>query len=199
MIQAVFWDIGGVLVRTQDRLPRTRLAQSVGLTYTELEELVWGGERGKLAQIGKIPEEEQWRFACQEIGWSQDRAVDLKKTFFAGDQVDIELANTIRRLRPRFKTGVISNAMDGARSFLVNEAKIGDAFDSLTYSYEVGIMKPNERIFQVALSSLQVAAHEAVFIDDFEHNILGAQSVGMQAILFRSPQQVISDLEQILK
>jgi len=199
MIQVVFWDIGGVLVRTQDRLPRTHLAQSVGLSYSELEELVWGGERGKLAQIGKVTEEEQWRFACQEIGWTQDRAPELKSLFFAGDFVDEDLANYIRNLRRQYKTGVISNAMDGARRFLVEEAKISNAFDSLTYSYEVGIMKPDAQIFQAALRSLQVSAQESVFIDDFEHNILGARAIGMQAILFRSPQQVVPDLQAVLR
>ena len=37
-----------MLVRTEDRGPRTRLAVSLGTTYEQLEELVWGGERGRL-------------------------------------------------------------------------------------------------------------------------------------------------------
>jgi HAD superfamily hydrolase (TIGR01509 family) len=168
------------------------------LTFVELEELVWGGERGRLAQVGQIPETEQWLYVCQQVGWPEDRAQEMKEIFFAGDRVDRELADRIRSLRQRFLTGVISNAMDGARHFLCEEAGIGDAFDNLTYSYEVGFMKPDERIFRAALNSLQVKAEESVFIDDFEHNVLGARQVGMQAIHFHYPDQVLLDLGRLL-
>ena len=45
-IQAIIWDIGGVLARTIDRQPRLQLAARFGLTYEQLEGLIWGGERG---------------------------------------------------------------------------------------------------------------------------------------------------------
>ncbi len=198
MIRAIFWDIGGVLVRTKDPGFRQNLAESVGMTYVALEELIWGGERGSLAQMGQISEAEQWKNACRVIGWSEDRAGELKSRFFAGDTVDINLADYIRRLRPRFHTGVISNAMDGARRFLVEEARIADAFDSLTYSFDVGVMKPNARIYHAALESNRLDPVNAVFIDDMEHNVLGARAVGMQSIRFLNPEQTISDLEALL-
>jgi putative hydrolase of the HAD superfamily len=163
-----------------------------------LEELVWGGERGRLAQVGQISEVDQWRYACRQLGWQEEQEGELKRKFFAGDILDEELVEFIRGVHLKYHTGVISNAMDGARHFLVHQLDLGAIFDSLVYSYEVGVMKPDERIFQFALASLQVPAAEAVFIDDFEHNVAGARAVGMQAILFRSPQQVISDLSQIL-
>ena len=197
-IQAIFWDIGGVLVRTHDRTPRQQLAESLGMTYEALEELVWGGERGRQAQTGFIREEEQWAYACRVVGWSEKRAGELKDQFFAGDQVDDALADYVRSLRTRYLTGVISNAMSGARDFLIHSARIADAFTSLTYSYEVGVMKPEPPIYQAALQSLGVEAAQAVFVDDFQKNVSSAQALGMQAVHFRSPDQAINELEAIL-
>jgi HAD superfamily hydrolase (TIGR01509 family) len=197
-IRAIYWDVGGVLVRTEDRGPRTRLAESLGTTYEQLEELLWGGERGRLAQTGHIDEVEQWRFVCHSLGLDEQRVDWLKAEFFAGDRVDHELADVIRRLRRKYKTGVISNYMSNARRFLEEEARIANAFDHLTYSYDVGIMKPQPGIYLAALEALGVEAGQAVFVDDFEKNVLGAREVGMLAVHFKSPGQAVREVEGIL-
>jgi putative hydrolase of the HAD superfamily len=123
----------------------------------------------------------------------------LKARFFAGDQVDYRLAEEIRELKKKYLTGVISNAMSGARTFLVEEIGLGEFFDSLTYSFEVGVMKPEAGIFESALKSLNVTPEQSVFLDDFQHNVAGALAVGMQAIHFRNPAQAMEELEAVLK
>ena len=54
-------------------------------------------------------------------------------------------------------------------------------------------------VYELALDRLDVAPHEAVFIDDFRRNIKGAKAVGMHAIHFQKPDQAIMELEHILK
>lgn len=197
-VRAIYWDIGGVLVRTEDRQPRANLAARLGLSYSELDELLWGGDRGRLAQEGLISEEDQWGYICQVCGYQPDKIDELRSEFFAGDRVDYLLVDYIRSLRPRYLTGVISNAISGAQQFIEEEARIADAFDHVTFSYQVGVMKPDPRIFQLALQALRVMPQEAVFIDDFAHNVSGAREVGMQAIQFLNREQAVADLEGIL-
>jgi putative hydrolase of the HAD superfamily len=50
-IRAVIWDIGGVLVRTEDREPRMRQAERLGLTREALVYLVFDSEMGQKAQL----------------------------------------------------------------------------------------------------------------------------------------------------
>jgi len=197
-IKAIYFDIGGVLVRTIDRSPRTALAARLNTTYEALEEVVFGGEAGRKAQRGETRELEQWRMACQVLGWPETQADEFKAEFFRGDRVDTDLADFVRSLRGRYKTGVISNGMEGTRRFLEHEARIADAFDHLIISAEVGLMKPDARIFQIALQALGVQPAEAVFIDDFAHNVLGARAVGMAAIQFHTAQQARQGLEAVL-
>jgi beta-phosphoglucomutase-like phosphatase (HAD superfamily) len=61
------------------------------------------------------------------------------------------------------------------------------------------IGKPDPPIFHLALEKLEAAPEEAVFIDDFAHNIAGAQAVGMHAIQFYSSEQIRADLGVFLK
>jgi epoxide hydrolase-like predicted phosphatase len=197
-IQAIYFDIGGVLVRTMDRTPRTRLAVRLGMTYEALEELVFGGDRGRKAQLGEITAEEQWAYICQQVNWPLADWRSLEAEFFSGDRLDIELVDYIRGLQERYKTGVISNALSNVRVYIDTKWHMADAFDTLILSAEVGLMKPDARIFHLALQSLGVPPAQAVFVDDFVHNVDGAQAVGMHAIQFRNPEQIRLELEAIL-
>ena len=68
----------------------------------------------------------------------------------------------------------------------------------MVISAEVGIMKPDPRIFQYALEQLDVAPAEAVFVDDVIENVEAARAFGMHAIHFTTPRQAISELKQLL-
>jgi HAD superfamily hydrolase (TIGR01509 family) len=61
-----------------------------------------------------------------------------------------------------------------------------ELFDDILISSEVGMTKPDERIFRLAASRLGLEPHECAFVDDSEHNIAAAEAVGMRGVLFRS-------------
>ncbi|MCU0485107.1 MAG: HAD family phosphatase [Anaerolineales bacterium] len=197
-IQAVYWDIGGVLVRTGDRLPRTVLARRLGMSYQDLETLVFNSEIGRKAQRGEITEPERWNSLVGELGIAAEEVPAVRQAFFGGDFLDEALVTYIRSLKPRCKLGVISNAMGGARHFIEVECGLAGLFDHLTFSAEVGVMKPDARIFQHALAGLGVEPAQAVFVDDFLHNIQAARALGMLAVHFQTPAQAVAELEQIL-
>jgi len=197
-IKAIIFDIGGVLIRTIDRAPRQALAEQLGMTSRALEELVFGGESGRRAQLGEIDEPEQWAFACRQVGWPLERVDEFRGQFFGGDRFDAELLNYIRQLRQDYQTGIISNAMNGTRALIDGPWEMGALFDVIVLSGEVGVMKPDARIYQIALEQLGVQAEQAVFIDDFQHNIDGAQAVGMHGVHFRSPEQLMTELDVLL-
>ena len=70
--------------------------------------------------------------------------------------------------------------------------------DVLVYSYEVGIEKPDERIYEITCQRLGVHPSEVVFLDDLEPNVAAASRLGMRAVLFQSTTQAIRDVEACL-
>lgn len=197
-IKAVFFDLGGVIVRTEFQSPREHLANRVGKTYEELVKVVFESKSSQEASIGKISEEDHWKWVTRALHLPLKEKDAVHKEFFDGDIIDRELIATIRSLRPRYKTGLISNAWDGLRPYMERE-KFVDAFDSLTISAEVGVMKPAPAIFQHALDQLGVKAKEAVFVDDFPENITGCEAIGMRGIHFQSEEQMMKELKKLLK
>ncbi len=197
-IEAIIWDIGGVLARTIDRQPRTSLASQFGLTYEALEKLVFGGENGRLTQLGEITTRQHLAWVCGQLGLPASQGAEFMAAFFGGDRLDEELVAYIRRLHTHYKTGIISNGFDDVRCTIHDKWRIADAFDHIVISGEAGLMKPDPRIYLLAVSGLKVEPEAVVFIDDVARNVSGAQAVGMQGIQFLNPAQVMSDLNRML-
>ena len=197
LIKAIVWDIGGVLMRTEDPTPRAELAAELGLRREELVELVFGGKQGRQAQIGALTQKELWDFVRSELKLESNDYPDLERRFFGGDILDRKLVDFVRTLKPAYKAGIISNAWSKLPDIL-EEWGILDAFDVVVGSGDEGVMKPDPRIFQIALDQLSVAPEESVFVDDFIENVESARNLGMQAVHFESREQTLRELQKLL-
>ncbi len=196
-IHAVFFDLGGVILRTEYQAPREHLAERLNMEYEDLVRLVFESETSRKASIGAISEEAHWEAVARRLKRPQEIEA-IRAEFFAGDVLDRGLINFIRSLRPRWKTGVISNAWSGMRDYITAQ-KFDDAFDRLVMSAEVGVAKPKAEIYLLALEQLGVSPNEAVFVDDFDENIEGARAVGMSTVHFKEPETVIAQLKKLLE
>ncbi len=190
--------MGGVIVRTENGAPRTELARRFGMSREELEQVVFDGEMSERATIGEVSMEELWQNICGRLGAPHDHVARLQEGFWGGDSLDTELVEYIRGLRPRYRTALLSNAWSDLRLVLEQRWKIADAFDEIIISAEVGMMKPDPRIFEHVVTRLGVKPGEAVFIDDFSRNVRAAAEAGLHAIRFQSPAQAKEELEAIL-
>lgn len=197
-IETVFWDLGGVLVRTEDRTKRERWEQRLGMEPRQLDRLIFGGDMGRRAALGQASAEEVWEWVRLELGLSHDEGQQLIRDFWQGDDLDLKLVAYIRGLRAQFQTGLISNAWLELRELLESQWQIDDAFDDLVISAEVGMAKPDPAIYWLALERLNVPADRSVFVDDFAHNIAAAAEIGMHAVQFISPDQAMADVNQLI-
>ena len=198
MIRAVIWVLGGVLLRTEDYSSRDKLAEDLGKARGELEFLMYGNDSSNQAQSGEISIDQHFSNVRRSLGLTEDEMEHFLERFWDGDRLDYDLLDYIRSIKNGYRTGLLSNAFDNLRQLITQEWKFDDAFDHIVVSAEVGTMKPDPRIYQLALNGLGVEAHEAIFVDDFIQNVEGANAVGLQAIHFRSPQQARADLERLL-
>jgi glucose-1-phosphatase len=197
MIKAIIFDVGGVLIRTHDHSPRRQWEQRLGLSERESEQIVFNSEMGHKAQRGAVTDEALWQWVGQRLNLTAADLVAFRAGFWAGDVLDTGLVNYIRRLRPAYQTAIISNATDGLYESLTNQHKIADAFDLIVGSAREKVMKPAPEIFQRTLQRLGRLPKEAVFIDDFAHNIQAAQELGWHTIHFQPGTNVPAELAKL--
>ena len=197
MIQAIIFDIGGVLVRTENHDQRRALEARLGLADRESEAIVFGSDMGTKAQRGDITDEELWAWVGQRLSLDEDNLAAFRNSFWAGDVLDTALVEFIRTLRPRYQTAVISNATDGLQDALAHKFRITDAFDLIVGSATEKVMKPDPEIYMRTLARLGRTPEEAVFVDDFAHNIEAARALGLHTIHFRPDTDVPMELARL--
>ena len=67
-------------------------------------------------------------------------------------------------------------------------------FDHVVVSGEIGLIKPDPRVFAYAIERCRLDPERTIFIDDSPLNVAGARFAGLRALLFASPAQLRSDL-----
>lgn len=197
-IKAIIWDVGGVMERTEDFGPRQALADRLGWEMSDLMDLVFGKTDQHRAQLGKISLAEHWQNIGQTLGVPAADLAQIEADFFIGDTLDTALVDEIRALKADYTTAILSNYAANLRDKVLHEWQIGDAFDHIIISAEVGVMKPNPAIYRIALEKIGCQPEEAVFLDDFIENVAGAQAVGLHAVWFKTPAQAMAELQGIL-
>lgn len=197
-VRAVVFDIGGVLEITPRLGITEKWEAKLDLKPGELDdrlESVWGD-----GSIGTITETQ----VHQRIGEIMDMSeaevnafMDDVWTEYLGTP-NIELTAYFKSLRPPYQTTIISNSFVGARE--KEQARYGfeDITDLIVYSHEVGMSKPDPRIFALACDRLGIQPAEMIFLDDVEVIVAAAQKFGIQAVQFKDNAQAISEIQALL-
>jgi epoxide hydrolase-like predicted phosphatase len=189
MLKAIIFDVGGVLIRTQSRAGREKWATRLGLDSWEFENFVFNSESGRQAQLGQKTFAAHWRWLGDYFGLDEASLAEMRHDFFAGDVMNESLVAYVKRLRQTgYRTGLLSNFGDDARHVWTEVYPFIEHFDGIVISSEVGLMKPDPRIYRLAAESVGVKVKEALFVDDFIENIESAKRLGMQTIHFTGPE-----------
>jgi putative hydrolase of the HAD superfamily len=145
-------------------------------------------ERGELSA-----EEFSQQFAPL-LGVSPDNLVER---LFGGIRPDEAMLDAVRRSRAAgIRTGLISNSWGDGLAY--EPALLDELFDAVVISGDVGMHKPEPEIFHLGAERIGVAPEHCVFVDDLSENCVGAEAVGMKAILHRGPERTLPQLEELL-
>lgn len=191
-IRGLIFDYGGVLWDMRWDLART-LEQEHGLRARTIVETLYGSDTWQRLEVG-VGERDAWLDESHRaLEAAAGRALPpLHQHWRERQHLIAPNIDLIRRLRPAYKTAVLSNADSSLTRALRESHGIDDLFDDVVVSADVGMAKPDVRIYQLSAQRLGLTPRECVFIDDLPRNVEGAQSAGMRGIHFLVNQQ---DLE----
>jgi len=177
---------------------RRELAEELGISYEQMMELV--AKYSPDANLGFITPEELWRSVCWDAGDSREKGWThyhrLSSHYWQSERVEANhlLLDYVKSLRQRsFKTALLSNAWNNIfRIWYRLGLRMKDYFDQTIISCDVHLQKPDSQIYWLALSKLDSAPEEVVFVDDCEENVRAAQALGMKGVVFKSTIQLIN-------
>lgn len=196
--RAVFFDIGGVLALSPPTGWESRWETKLGLSTGELDrrlETLW-----QTGMVGATKEEDVPGEVGRRLGLKAPEVeamlVDAWDEYLG--RPNVEIIRYFESLRARCRTAIISNSFVGARER--EQARYGFAglCEDIVYSHEVGIAKPDRRIYELACERLEISPAESVFVDDLDENITAAAALGMRAVRFVDNEQTIREVELAL-
>lgn len=198
-IKAIVFDIGGVLEITPnlgiDEQWEKKLSLKSGELYERLREVWKGGSVGTISlqqvheDIGRLMKWDE-----MQVNAYMD---DVWKEYLC--TLNVELANYFRSLRPKYKTAIISNSFVGAREKEAEHYQFDTICDFIIYSHEVGLSKPDPRIFVLACERLGLQPNEIIFVDDHADVYASAVEMGMHCFEFKDNAQIIAEIEACIQ
>ena len=100
--------------------------------------------------------------------------------------------------RQGYQIAMLSNQIESWHRLLLRRWRLTKLFSPMVASYTTGYVKPDPRAYTFTLKELGVPANRCLYIDDRAENLEPARKLGMEALLFTSPNKTIREIEKLL-
>lgn len=194
-IKAIIFDVGGVCITdawTKDLMKE--YAKILNVSYKRFQsarERYWS-----LYRIGKINKKQCWQGIFKELN-AEANIGKLERMIMSRTKRIPGTVPLIKKLRKRYRIIALSNEGRDWNRYRKRRFKLEELFDFFITSSNVGLAKPDMRIYRLALKKLRLKPGEVIFIDDREKNLKPARKMGMKAILFRSARELGKELNKL--
>ena len=194
--RAVAFDFGGVMVGTPDRKKVEHfVCESFQMSESDYEKA--NLEKHQAAESGVTDEQFWMAFArkkgiCLSADWPQQYKTAIK----GASGANAEMYALVEELKEKNVPVALLSNVDERHSKMAREIGLYQPFAPCLLSCEIGVEKPDPRAYEILLRQLNLPSADVVFIDDNQENVAEAQKIGLDAILFQSPDQVRSELKK---
>ncbi len=195
MIKAIIFDWAGVLIDNYEEEFNKYCANSLDVKPKLFRKIFskYKSEFGK----GNISEKELWKKICYELKIDNSPQVSLwgeaVKKIFTDKKGMYHLVAILKK--NKYKVGILSNTEIPAMEYFYNN-QYDRYFDAVIFSCAERMIKPEKSIYLLALKKLGVEPKEALFIDDRRENVLGAEKLGINGILFKDLYQLRKEFKK---
>ena len=196
-VRAIIFDIGRVLIRIDVGRAMNGLASGLSISAQELWSAIEKDPRWKDWQEGRISARDWHLHMQRRFGGSATFEQFTAAWNLVLDPEPIHSNQLFEKLSRKYKLALLSNTDPIHVAYMEPHYDFFSYFPSRIYSSAVGATKPSPIIYQEALKACRVRAEEAVYIDDIAAYVTAAEQLGMAGIQFKSPEQLVSSLQQL--
>lgn len=186
MIRAVIFDCFGVLCSGSLDYMRSLVSSE---KLQEFNDLSFAFDRDYVTRADYIAQ------AATLLRISPTEVHEIMQNYCIRNELAVELVRSVRKTA---KTAMLSNVGRGFIDDFFTKRELQELFDVVVLSSEVGYIKPNPAIYQLAADRLKMLPQECLMIDDSEANVAGARQAGMQGLHYQTFEQCRTDLEDVL-
>ena len=170
-----------------------QMADAVGVEQARFREIWHAGRRER--EIGPIADYLRALIAELGVDGDLDGLIELRRDWAKRTLVPRpDALETLAELRRRgHRLGLISVCSEDVPN-VWDDTPLAGTLDETIFSCDVGVSKPDPRIYEIACERLEVEAAECLFIGDGANDELpGAERVGMTAVQLRAPGEELTE------
>jgi putative hydrolase of the HAD superfamily len=198
-ISALVFDFGGVLTRPQDPACVRDIMDMLALDGILARFRSAYFARRVAYDRGAVDVRGYWKGLCDELGVALPEAslpAIIERDNDSWFQYRPSMIEAVAGLKGSARTvALLSNInFEGVARFRATFPR-PELFDHLTFSCDLGLMKPERAIFEHCLSAIGAKPEEVLFVDDTAENVVGAQAAGMNAVRFIDEEQFLAELD----
>lgn len=189
-VKLVLSDLGGVVVRFDNKITATKLAVHSKYDADKVSYLLFHPKHSLVHPYacGKLTTE-QFSERVRELLELDHRLTDAE---FDAAFADVftpnrEVIDLWDRLKMRGIGLVAVSNIEALRAHQLEKMRVLEVFDHLVFSFKEGIMKPSEDLMIRALERSNRVPEESVFVDDVAENLKPAENLGIRTHLYTGP------------
>ncbi len=195
-VRFVYFDVNGCLVRFYQRA-FTMIAEEYDIPADVIETAYW--HYNDQVCKGTISLAEFNSMLAKKIGIDQ---INWRSYYLEATESVPETQELVRWVYQYYKVGLLTNIMPGLLVAMRKSGQVPDLdYDSVIDSSEIGLIKPDPKIFKIAEQRAQVKPQEILLIDDTRNNLTAAENAGWHVLWFdyANPEESVEQVRQTLK
>ncbi len=190
--RTVIFDVGNVILPFDPMIACRKLAPLCRLSAEEICRRVYETDLERHFEEGKIDGTAFTRGCREALG------LDIKEQVLRAIWADMfvedtEVSEIVRRVKKHHPVLLLSNTNPWHWEFAMSRFPIISEVERHILSYQVGCLKPDRRIFKAAAKHVDDVS-QAIFIDDWRHNVQAARQFGMQGVVYANARQLGTQL-----
>jgi len=202
-IKTIVFDFGGVILKTPNLRWARRWQKLFGLQdHPEIVEMLANPNESQLIKdicLGKIPEDEIWEVVSKKWPVKPSFVRRIRRRIFSKRKLNKEMVKFMAEVQKDYQTAILSNAGNRTRQIIEETYNLDRYLNEIIISAEEGVIKPNPRIYQIAMDRLDAVPEQTLLLDDTLENVLAAREFGMHAVQFINTQQALQMMRNTLK
>jgi putative hydrolase of the HAD superfamily len=196
MIKAIIFDLGRVIVPFDFGRGYARLAELGNIPAGEVPKRIGETDLVQRFECGKIAPGDFVKDLADHlsIDVGHDRFCDIWNSIFLPETLISE--DLLTALKKHHRLVLLSNTNQIHFEGILTNYPLLRHFDEFVVSYQVGFMKPALEIYRAAVSAARCRPEECFFTDDIAEYVEAAKREGLDAVQFRSQNQIEEELRR---
>ncbi len=202
MIKTIFFDFGGVIIKPPNLWWRKWLKKRLSIDeHPEILEMLENPYEAQLVKdicLGAVSEDYLWILMAERLKINPEKLKKIRLKLFSKRQLNNQVIKSLAELSKTHQTAILSNAGDRSRELMEETYGLNRYVREIIISAEEGVIKPDHRIFEIALDRMKADPDTSLLLDDYYENVISARKFGMHAVHFQNTRQAIHELTHII-